>query len=86
MIKYKFYCPKCEKFISRSEVHPVVTQFETTPKGSPREVIVRAFHFKFPNCKCGGDLKIEIFEGEEKQKKLFYSYDEVKSGISNGLT
>jgi len=78
MLKYKFYCPICQKEVKRNEVHPVVVQHESTPTGFPRQVIVRAFHF--PNCIGNGDLKITVLEGEQVQKKLEYSFDEKMSG------
>lgn len=80
MLRYKFYCPVCKKEVKRKEVMPVVEGFENTPKGSPRSVILRAFHF--PNCKntSQADLQITVLEGKQVQNKLFYSYDETKSG------
>ena len=52
---------------------------EVTPKGYPRMVIYRAFHF--PNCKGNGDLKITILEGKQIQKNLGYTFDQKASGI-----
>jgi len=81
MLKYKFYCPICKKEVPRKEICSVVTQFESTPRGLPREVIVRAFHSI--NCKGKGDLQIKVLENNQTQNKLNYSYDEVKSGRNN---
>ena len=78
MIKYKFYCPTCEKEVKRKEIYPVVIQHETTPTGFPRQVIVRAFHFL--HRKGWGDLKITVLEDTEIQNKLKYSFDEEMSG------
>lgn len=79
-MRYKFFCPICKKEISRKEVMPVVQGCEVTPKGYPRMVIYRAFHF--PNCKGNGDLQITVIEKKSKdiQNKLGYNYDEQKSG------
>lgn len=55
-IPQEYYCPKCDKVVSRKEVMPVVTLHYK----DGRTRINRAFHW--PNCKYG-TAELEIRPG-----------------------